>query len=155
MIIEVWVVNEGKGWEKGLEKNPPWLCLVVDVIQARGLPDLGQGVKDRRVRVRRQSRIRVRIDGKGEFGVGDRGVGAGPVVGEARAFVKSREPIDDVRGGMRPHADGAAVRGYGEDVRRAPDCGDRGPAGVAREAHVLDLGRRVAPMEDVEVVDGG
>lgn len=124
------------------------------MVQARRLPDLRERVQYRRVRIRRQPGIAVRIDGQRQLGVRDRRVRARAVVREAGTLVEPREPIDDVGRGVGAHAAGTAVRGHREHVGRAAERRDGGPAGVAREAHVLDLGGGVAPVEHVEVVDG-
>ena len=77
------------------------------------------------------------------------------VVGEAGATMKPGESVDYVGRGVGTHTSRTAIGSHGEDVGGSTNRGNCGPATVVRERHVLDLGRGVAAVQDVQVVHGG
>lgn len=64
-------------------------------------------------------------------------------------------PVNDMWSSMSPNTDASTVRRHRKNVRGPPQRRHGDPAGVGREAHVLDAGRRVAAVQSVQVVDGG
>lgn len=51
--------------------------------------------------------------------------------------MESWQPIDDMRRGMRPDANGPAVRSNGKNMRGAPHSWNRRPTSITREHHIL------------------